>query len=97
MRFCKLLFHILWLSLEINSVYDVAFWLTAYCIFEKKKKNQVTYAILCTGLVKILAMMYLCSNASVNRRKKEEKKTSGGTEKPSLKTFDDPDPLFPNY
>ena len=25
------------------------------------------------------------------------KKTSEGTEKPSLKIFDDPDPLFPNY
>ena len=24
MSFCKILFHILWLSLEINSVYDVA-------------------------------------------------------------------------
>ena len=55
---------------------------------------------MCTGVVKILAMMYLCSNASVNRRekkKKKKKKASGGTEKPSLKTFDDPDPLFPNY
>ena len=26
-----------------------------------------------------------------------EKKASEGTEKPSLKTFDDPDPLFPDY
>ena len=36
MSFCKILFHILWLSLEINSVYDVAVWLTAYCIFKQK-------------------------------------------------------------
>ena len=43
----------------------------------------------------MLAMMYLCSNASVNRRKR--KKASEGTAKPSVKTFDDPDPLFPNY
>ena len=42
----------------------------------------------------MLTKMYLCSNASVNRRKK---KASEGTEKPSLKTFDDPDPLFPDY
>ena len=42
----------------------------------------------------MLAMMYLCSNASDNRRKK---KAYEGTEKPSLKTFNDPDPLFPNY
>ena len=41
----------------------------------------------------MLAMIYLCSNASVNRREK----ASEGTEKPSLKTFDNPDPLFPNY
>ena len=39
----------------------------------------------------MLAMMYKCSNASVNRRKK---KSSEGTEKPSLKIFDDPDPFF---
>ena len=49
----------------------------------------------------MLAMMYLCSNASVNRRKnnqkkKKKKKASEGTEKPSLKAFNDPDPLFPN-
>ena len=41
----------------------------------------------------MLAMMHLCSNASVNRRKK----VSEGIEKSSLKTFDDPDPLFPSY
>ena len=40
MSFCKILFPILWLSLEINSVYDVAVWLTAYCIFKKKKKKK---------------------------------------------------------
>ena len=39
MNFCKILFQILWLSLEIN-VYDVAVWLTADCIF----KNIVTCA-----------------------------------------------------
>ena len=41
----------------------------------------------------MLAMLYKCSNASVNCRKK----TSEGTEKPSLKIFHDPDSLFPNY
>ena len=39
--------------------------------------------------------MHLCSNASINRRK--NKNVSEGTEKSSLKTFDDPDPLFPNF
>ena len=43
----------------------------------------------------MLAMMHLCSIASVNRRKK--RKVSEDTEKSSIKTFDDPDPLFPNY
>ena len=37
----------------------------------------------------MLTMMYLCSAA--------KKKASEGIEKPSLKTFDDPDPLFPDY
>ena len=57
----------------------------------------------------MLAMMYLCSNASVNRRKKEKKKrkkkTTTNEQKTKLlkvqntvaKTFNDPDPLFPNY
>ena len=45
----------------------------------------------------MLAMMYLCPNASVNHRKKKKKKASESTEMSSLKTFDDPDPLFPNY
>ena len=46
----------------------------------------------------MLAMMYLCSKASVNRwKKKKKKKASEGIEKPLLKTFEDPDPLFPNY
>ena len=49
----------------------------------------------------MLAMMYLCPNASVNHRKKKKKKkkkkASENTEKSSLKTFDETDPLFPNY
>ena len=58
------------------------------------------------------AMMYLCSNASVNRRKKKKKKkkkknnnnkqtknkaSEGTYRKTVAKTFNDPDPLFPNY
>ena len=41
----------------------------------------------------MLAMMYLCPKGE----KKEKKKAFEGTEKSSLKTFDDADPLFPNY
>ena len=54
----------------------------------------------------MLAMMYLCSNASVNRRKKKKKKkknnnnkqtknkASEGTEKKIAKTFNDPDQII---
>ena len=75
MSFCKNVFHILWLSLEINSVYDVAVWLTTYCIFKKKKKKKKYYHV-CLIVYRSSQDanydVFMFQYASVNRRKKKK-------------------------